>query len=455
LYPTGIYIFNCIKNMSGSKCPYLDGIEFRLSDVFKERPVSRGPKINSRDINRILDVCNYDFSIEHKVMADYAERKRLEKEAYHQNEKQRLKNSVRKESNASSKTYDGNPRPSSSNGQLNEKQPTHSFIGDDSILTPSPASKDNSFDQQKEVIQEIDLNDFEVKNQDPFSQAELNTIDEMKELSDVLRIVTMAPNSNVVSTPIISSTPNITTSTTPAPSTNQKSVVIDALTEMITNEIQADLICINQKDTSALPKVSAHHSPHSSSRSSPVASPRLYERKPLPTPKPRKSMEVEESPVQQQVLKNKSLEDRQRFEATINKAMTSLPQLPKRPPAPTTHSPTTEDDLTNGLSPEEQHFILSICGMGFNKKHVLQVMQRYGQNHKEVVDRLCVYQRMKDRGGYSFQEVDDSLEVFNGDEKQVFMAIFFLLVVRVYLCYKLQKNSNYNKITLCHRLASL
>ena len=77
-------------------------------------------------------------------MADYAERKRLEKEAYHQNEKQRLKNSVRKESNASSKTYDGNPRPSSSNGQLNEKQPTHSFIGDDSILTPSPASKDNS-----------------------------------------------------------------------------------------------------------------------------------------------------------------------------------------------------------------------------------------------------------------------------------------------------------------------
>lgn len=458
--------------MSGSKHPYLDGIEFKLCDVFQsprraESSISSSTlssgvqNVRIKDVNEVLAHCHYDFSLEHKVMADYSQRKRMEKDVFLRKENDRINNNRRQ---------DNSPSPSSSSSSRSNNTtpaPNHLLkeLCEDSILTPLPVARaDNLSISKIDSKDQIDFNDFDTdNNQDPFSNAELNTIDDMKVLTDVLRNVATSNQSTVTSPEVRPP------SDQPVNNSSKKEALLDMLGDMLTEEVESKLQSRNNSNSEYLsqpprpqsespsfekcsPSTSSTSLPsrldvdtnqHNTTVIRPTAKPRSKHHSPQPPPPKSKPLKVElgGSSVADRVLADKSKEEKQRFEETIKKALTSLPQLPKPSARSNPVNKTTafnngkihghvrmssHDNLVNGLNESEREFVKSICSMGFQTRHVMRTMQKYGKDHKEVVERLCMFQRLND-DGYSFDEVDDALEVFNGEEEQ---AVRYLKIQR-------------------------
>lgn len=417
--------------MSGSKSLYLDGINFRLSDIFFKKTSIASPKLQVGNVNKVLENCKYDFSIEHKVIAEFSEKRRAEKEDYVKQEKRRIHNSHKK---SHSKQHPhqvvvaaADPLPSggvgctSDGGKLMKE-----------ILMPLPADPNLKEDSDcGSSSHKLDLNDFEINNQDPFSQAELNTIDDMKMLTDVLRKANIT-SGNVVKESTIPQPSGTTSHSNDAAAvttaTKTKQEVIDELADMF-SEPQV------KPQAGDSPPTILPGQPSPDSNGCDETKPQLAAaRPPPPFAKPRSSPlgNPSHSSGGSNLLKNKSAEEKQKFEDTIRKALTSLPQLPT--PALRTKPASyggggdeetrlirnrlnSDDSVMNGLTSEERQFVASISSMGFKQQHVLLAMQKHGRNHKKVVDRLCICQRLTEKG-FNLNDVNDALEVFDGKEKQ-------------------------------------
>ncbi|XP_076816673.1 ubiquitin-associated protein 1-like [Clavelina lepadiformis] len=500
--------------MSSSNVLSLDGVIFKLADaILVHRKIELPYDFDLKDPEVILDDCEYDFSLEKNVIARHqAKEQRLEEEKQRelkrkQRQKEELAEKHRKflQEKERKKQFE-NPNP---------KNPFYNNMTSSNILTPQPVHQNLDNSDDPPALGQLDVHEFENNDQDPFSNMELKSIDDLKELKDVLQHVTK-------SSAIVEPTP--ATVTHPVPRIRQhsptvteevsvkitkrskndpalaKSSLVNELTDLLTDDVQytmeEDTVStenLSSASANVLPQYFTSNAPDSempTARSSPsptvlnganvssrkTSSPSflqveqsnsqtvIHSSKGIhtentyvnvkipqlekPKVKPRTiaskaklnntdSKDKEKLPsttsyeaVRSKVLANKSAEERARFEETINKALSSLPQLPsnviKQPLAPgnsSSHVPTNyqavplSPGIICGLAPDEREFAQAFISMGFKEEDVIRTMQKYGKDHKEVIDHLCILQRLSEEG-FSTDDIEDALEVFNGKEEE-------------------------------------
>uniref|UniRef100_F6U568 UMA domain-containing protein n=1 Tax=Ciona intestinalis TaxID=7719 RepID=F6U568_CIOIN len=406
---------------------WLDGVEFKLSEFYSVKSVSLPQNFDLKDADVLLSEFEYDFSNEKILIRNIQakehddkkrhlhakERKNAEREKHKQQLAEKHKEFLEMQKQ---KTEAESKLPSmliESKRKVNVS-PNNLFYNDmigSLILTPEPAKPINGDTpkQLQSVKSDVDVQDFETENPDPFSNAELQTIDDRKELEDVLQNITLGDNERSYATSKLNDhakQPNhdildeFTDLLTSDIKDTEESVVDQQKHHSSTNSInfgkQSSSGCTMVSMSNTTTPTSNHSnftadctvsstrtSTHSDEATINTAHENDYVNLPCtainrpsvpPRPTPRRKYLLEDTePVT-------TAKERERFEKTINKALTSLPKLPKS--LPNEKEKTETPGFRDGLTKQENNFALHVVSMGFNEYNVLQGMQKFGLNIK-------------------------------------------------------------------------
>lgn len=176
---------------------YSDGIPIKLSERVKipprvTLPISFQPSI-SQDLLE-----DYDFSLEYRVL-QYCEDRRRVKENQEKEKSEKIAREIEQFARTSSVTSSENNATNDTPNVIKDSktledvpkswQPTH-------ILSPEPLvskEKNGSNDGISSVKKPINLEDFESQSGSPFDFVELQTINEIEELSNVFQGIQLKP----------------------------------------------------------------------------------------------------------------------------------------------------------------------------------------------------------------------------------------------------------------------
>nr|CAB3267426.1 ubiquitin-associated protein 1 [Phallusia mammillata] len=531
----------------------LDGVEFKLSEVFTSKPHhSYATDFDLKDPEVLLEDLEYNFQLENKILEEIR-RKREEKE-----EQKRLKNEQKKrekqeleekhrlcmlekekEEELKKKLKEeetAKEQNISKSRKLSPSNPFYNDLTENGILKPQPASPDKGVPGPKQPSN-VNIYEFETEAPDPFSDMELKTIDDIQELKDVLQIVSSNSGKQSPEEVVTSIGENNSEIIAPVNGVHnepqnseraKKSILIDQLTDLLTDDAEAaDGVSQptkpipaakprNKKVKNIQPQYFPSQNPPGflppitspPAMSARAASPRLspansssftdiyeinaggqrrtdvsssqtvpansqtnvtqnvYENIPsnIPPVKPRvvvrkrnnnednKSPTPELNPnsygaVKSKVLANKSASERAKFEDTINKALTSLPQLPNKTYKPLPQDVTDQQTLSeqikpksphpqplspgllSGLGQDERDFAKSLISMGFKEQDVIRTMQKYGTDQKDVIEHLVILQRLVDHH-FEIKNIEEALDIFNGNEQE---AVKYLQLERQFI----------------------
>jgi len=416
--------------MSGSKHPHLDGIKFIFSDVFKNGQHKSPSCPYVKDLDEILKKAYYSFDVEHKAIAQY-EKLKLKKE--NEAHVSQYNNQTSSDNTTTSQFNKFDPdnttsdaRPSNFNTAVNYSS---------SILKPLPATRKNKDSPTISKGVNLNLQDFELDNNlDPFSNCELNTIDDKKILLDVFKTTVLTSNTTT-STSSKNSQPETQNAIVKEElvhhngavkhtgQVKNKQMLLNQLGDLLTDEVTKSVEKSKPTSSNGYPRSTKEENKNFTNNYSPLV-------KTPPVAKPRTAPKDN----------TRSLEEKRKFEETLNKALTSLPQLPtptarKKAPEPVSYPVTAykrkEGDvqsLLRGLTEEERNFVNNVAQMGFSTQLVLRCLQKFGIDQSKVVSRLINITKLKEKNKlYEYNNIDETLDIYNGDIKKTHKFLEVLL----------------------------
>jgi len=418
--------------MSGSKHPYLDGIEFVFSDVLKNsQSKSHTCPSYVKDLDEILKKSYYSFDLEHKVIAQYEELKHKKENEAHVSQ---YNNKTSSDNTATSQFNKFDPDNKTSNARPNNLNTAVNYSS--SILKPLPATRKNKDSPTISKGVNLNLEDFELDNNlDPFSNCELNTIDDKKILLDVFKTTVLTSNTTT-STSSKNSQPETQNTIIKeelvhhngvkrqTEQVKNKQMLLNQLGDLLTNEVTKNIEKSKPISSNGYSESIKEENKNLTNNYSPLV-------KTPPVAKPR-TVPKDNS---------RSLEEKRKFEETLNKALTSLPQLPtptarKKAPEPASYPQVTSyqrregdvQSLLQGLTEEERNFVNNVAQMGFSMQLVLRCLQKFGVDQSKVISRLIKITKLKEKNKlYEYNNIDETLDIYNGDIKKAHKFLEVLL----------------------------